>query len=238
VLGVGMKKLIWYSLVLLWIVYIFSARTAVAITSDDFNSPTLNNTTWSIINPKLDATFAMVNTHSPNASLGISIPGGTSHDVYIGNWAPRIMQTAENTDFEVEVKFQSLLNKDIQMQGIIIEQDKDNFLRFDFYSLNPQIWILAANINVGSFSIISNNPIGAVSNSAIPLYMRVKRVGDSWTQNYSFDGITWITSASFNRALTVTSVGPFAGNAGGNPAFTGLIDYFFNTSSPVIPEDE
>jgi len=41
--------------------------------------------------------------------------------------------------------------------------------------------------------------------------------------------------------LTVTSVGPFVGNHGdpesSSPAFTGLIDYFFNSASPIIPED-
>ncbi|MFZ3382517.1 MAG: SdrD B-like domain-containing protein, partial [Candidatus Methanoperedens sp.] len=56
-------------------------------------------------------------------------------------------------------------------------------------------------------------------------------------------GTHWIAQPNFNRILTVTSVGPFVGNADGtsagtsSPAFTGLIDYFFNTSSPIVPED-
>jgi hypothetical protein len=40
--------------------------------------------------------------------------------------------------------------------------------------------------------------------------------------------------------LTVTSVGPFASNAEGGspaPAYTGLVDYFFNTASPIVPAD-
>jgi hypothetical protein len=41
---------------------------------------------------------------------------------------------------------------------------------------------------------------------------------------------------SFARALTVTLVGPFAGNAGTNPpAYTALVDYFSNTAFPVAP---
>jgi hypothetical protein len=68
--------------------------------------------------------------------------------------------------------------------------------------------------------------------------MRVKRSGDQWTQFYSYDGITRMTNVSFTHALTVTSVGPFASNAGSPaPAFTGLVDYFFNTASPIVPGD-
>jgi hypothetical protein len=37
--------------------------------------------------------------------------------------------------------------------------------------------------------------------------------------------------------LAVSQVGVFAGNAGSNPAHTAVIDYFFNTALPIIPED-
>ncbi len=238
-----MKKIMLYLIILVSLLFIFSVRIAVAITSDDFNSPTINESLWAIIDPGGDATFSMANTGSPYASLGITIPEGTSHDVYNGNLAPRIMQAAGNSDFEVEVKFKSLMNKTFQMQGIIIEQDELNFLRFDFHSKGQKIRVFCADFTNGSLSQINNREIGAFSNSAIPLYMRVKRVGNNWTQSYSFDGTHWIAQPGFNRILTVTSVGPFVGNADGtsagtsSPAFTGLIDYFFNTSSPIVPED-
>ena len=238
-----MKKIMLYLIILVSLLFIFSAQTAAAIISDDFNSPTINESLWAIIDPGGDATFSMANTGSPYASLGITIPEGTSHDVYNGNLAPRIMQAAGNSDFEVEVKFKSLMNKTLQMQGIIIEQDELNFLRFDFHSKGQKIWVFCADFTNGSLSQINNREIGAFSNSAIPLYMRVKRVGNNWTQSYSFDGTHWIAHSSFDRTLTVTRVGPFVGNADGtsagtsSPAFTGLIDYFFNTSSPIVPED-
>jgi len=41
--------------------------------------------------------------------------------------------------------------------------------------------------------------------------------------------------------LVVSQVGVFAGNFGSGgspaPAHTALVDYFFNTASPIIPED-
>lgn len=64
--------------------------------------------------------------------------------------------------------------------------------------------------------------------------MRVKRMGNKWDQNYSYDGANWNTAGSFDRILTMTSIGPFAANAGSNPAFTGRVDYFINTSSPLV----
>jgi regulation of enolase protein 1 (concanavalin A-like superfamily) len=38
--------------------------------------------------------------------------------------------------------------------------------------------------------------------------------------------------------MTVAKVGPYAGNAGSPPpAWTATVDYFFNTASPIVPED-
>jgi len=72
-----------------------------------------------------------------------------------------------------------------------------------------------------------------------PLYMRVKREGDQWTQSYGYDGVGWTTPVTFTRPLTVTKAGTYAGNAIGtsSPAHTAYIDYFFNTASPIVPED-
>jgi hypothetical protein len=68
--------------------------------------------------------------------------------------------------------------------------------------------------------------------------MRIGRQGDVWTQWYSFDGQQWIAAGSFTFAMTVNSVGIFAGNAGYPVSnFTAVIDYFFNTAQPIIPED-
>jgi hypothetical protein len=87
----------------------------------------------------------------------------------------------------------------------------------------------------GSFSQQIDSVI--TNTNVAPLYMRVRREGDHWTQSYSFDGQNWATSGSFQHALTVSTVGSFVGNSGSNPAHTALIDYFFNTASRIVPED-
>ncbi|MCD4814867.1 MAG: Ig-like domain-containing protein, partial [Methanosarcinales archaeon] len=208
------------------------------IISDDFSASTLNTTLWTVFNPKSDANFTIVGTGTSDALLSISVPNGTSHNVWdSGNLAPRIMQAANNTDFEIEVKFESQLTSEFQMQGVIVQQNDSNYLRFDFFKDATKTYVFAASITNGTpnqENILEISP-------GNPLYLRVKRQGDQWTQSYSYDGANWITAANFSHVLSVTSVGPFVGNHGNpessSPAFTGLIDYFFNTTSPIIPED-
>ncbi|MBC2696984.1 MAG: PGF-pre-PGF domain-containing protein [ANME-2 cluster archaeon] len=210
------------------------------IISDDFNASTLNTTLWTEFDPKNDAIFEMVGTGTSDAWLNITVPAGISHDVWAsGNYAPRIMQAAKNTDFDIEVKFESQLTSQYQMQGVIVQQDDSNYLRFDFYRDATNTKVFAGSFTGGTPTQESDVIISPADN---PLYLRVKRQGDQWTQSYSFDGTSWIEVTNFNHALTVTSVGPFVGNQGYpdssySPAFTGLIDYFFNSTSPIIPED-
>jgi len=208
------------------------------IISDDFSASTLNTTLWTVFNPKSDANFTIVGTGTSDALLSISVPNGTSHNVWNnGNLAPRIMQAANNTDFEIEVKFESQLTSQFQMQGVIVQQNDSNYLRFDFFKDATTTNLFAASITNGTANL-ENSLVISPGN---PLYLRVKRQGDQWTQSYSYDGANWITAANFSHVLSVTSVGPFVGNHGNpessSPAFTGLIDYFFNTTSPIIPED-
>jgi uncharacterized repeat protein (TIGR02543 family) len=214
-----------------------SARAdAGAFASDDFNSFNLDTGLWTFVDPVGDATLAMMGTNTQDAWVSISVPAGTSHDVWAaGNQAPRIMQPADDTDFEIEAKFESGLSQKYQMQGIIVEQDSDDFLRFDFYSDDVSTKVFAASFTNGAPLQRANSVI--TNTGVAPLYMRVKREGDEWMQSYSYDGASWITSASFTHALSVTSVGTFVANAGDLPTHTGTIDYFFNSASPVNPED-
>ena len=200
-----------------------------------FNSESFKTSLWTFINPRGDAALTLRGTTPQNRQLSITVPSGTSHDVWAGgNKAPRIMQPANNTDFEVEVKFDSPMNAQFQMEGVLIENNSSDYLRFDFYSDGSNTKIFAASFANGTPSAQANNIIAA--NGSAPLYMRAKRQGSLWTQTYSFDGKNWNEGANFRRELTVTGVGAFIGNQGNPaPSFTGLIDYFFNTAAPISP---
>jgi regulation of enolase protein 1 (concanavalin A-like superfamily) len=209
------------------------APRASAIVSDDFNSATLNASLWTFINPLGDASLKMVQSDKQHGLLSIVVLAGKPHDIWTeGNKAPRIMQNANDTDFEIEVKYESALSKMYQTQGIIVEKNRDNYLRLEFHSDGTNTRIFAATFLNGVPTSKINSAIAP--NAVAPLYLRVKREADLWTLFYSLDGKKWTATGSFTYVTRVTKVGPFIGNEGNPaPAFTGLIDYFLNTASPA-----
>jgi len=210
------------------------------IVSDDFNRCNLNTGLWSFINPVAggDATLAISNPFTDNAWLTISVPAGSDHDLVPNdNRAPRVMQPANDTDFAVEAKFESGVDSQFQMQGILVEESPSKFLRFEYHSdgVNTKTYIASFEGIVRTVLYQADLGVSGIA----PLYMRIQRAGHRWIQSYSTDGVNWHPLRSFQAALSVNSIGVYAANAVGStsPQFTGLIDYFFNVGSPIIPED-
>ncbi|VEP12678.1 conserved hypothetical protein [Hyella patelloides LEGE 07179] len=200
--------------------------------SDDFNSNNLDNQ-WTFVNPLDDGSFDLTGLGTGDAYLELSVPDGTTHNVWKTNKsAVRVMQPATDTNFELEVKFASEPSQSLQMQGIFVEQDDNNWLRFDVFYDDGQLNVFAGRtINGKSKRRIR---VGVAAGSAS--YLRVNRQGDVWSLEYSGDGANWTTAGSFTQDLEVNSVGTFVGNIGA--AFTSQVDYFFNTAAPIVPEDE
>ena len=168
------------------------------------------------------------------------VPSSTSHDVWTdGNQSVRLMQPISNLDFEVEVKFDSAVTQQYQEQGIIVEQDNKNFLRFGVFSDGTTARLFAASFDNGAPTTRDNTPISG----GAPIWMRVKRSGSKWTESWSIDGTNFSPGTPFTFSLNVSKVGPFATNAGNTqlhtpaPSFTALVDYFFNRASPISPTD-
>jgi hypothetical protein len=215
----------------------FSTSASSGLASDDFSSCELGDR-WTWVNPLNDSNYAMT-----GQGVSISLPADAAHNIWsTGLDVPRLMQPSNNTDFTIEVKFDSNLVGLVAMQGIIIQQDAQNFIRFDFYKRSPQDTAQEINIYAATFEnltpkVRANNK---VAEQLKPMYMRIVREGDQWTQLYSYDGTSWTQNASFSHPMTVKQVGVFAGNTpykGQTPAHTAVIDYFFNTAAPIVPED-
>jgi len=207
------------------------------IVSDDFNACTLDPMWILEVDLLSDATVSMQGAGTENAQLLFSVPAGLSHNAWNDNTAPWLLQSANNTDFMVEVKFDSALEQGFQNQGIIVQQDSGNWLRFDFYSDGTEMLVFAATTVNNSSTLVVNE---SISPGSPPMYLRVERAGDVWTQWYSYDGTAWIEVVSFIHEMVVAAVGPFVGNydsADNAPAHTAVIDYFFNMESPIVPED-
>jgi len=194
---------------------------ASALLSDDFNSGTTTegaNPTW--------VTSAGATLDGVSNAL-IDVPAGQAHDLTINNnTAPRILQSAPNTDFNFEVKFETEPTLGIQIQGIIIQGDDNSFLRFDiFHDGGAGVKLYVAH--TGTDGVTLHSPIIGLAN--FPKYRQVKRVGDDWTFRYSTTGAggSW-TDVNFTQAMTVSKVGFYAGNAGNNPQFLSSVDYFID----------
>jgi hypothetical protein len=203
---------------------------SATIQSDEFNLPTLDLGVWDFVDYVGDASQGQTGTQ-----LSLSVPSGTSHDLYTGqNHSPRVLQyITDIQNFEVEARFDGVMNTQYQMQGIIVEQDASNLLRFDYYSDGT-------NIIVNSLAIIGGSASGKISfigapAGLTPLYIRVQRDAANWTMRYSTDGSTWNLAGTYSQPLTATAIGVFAGNAGGAPpAFTGLVNYFRNLGAAPV----
>lgn len=222
----------------------FGTYNAAAFQSDDFNRCSWTEGTWTFIDPLDDATFNKTST-----GVEISVPAAVDHDIWgtgpgdFANNAPRIMQASNNTDFEIEAKFDSGVGQRYQTQGILIQQDADDMLRFEFHGngTNTQIFAgyIKGGVGLAMGDIIRN--IGTVNIS--PLYMRVSRIGNIYRQYYSLNGEQWefFNTTVLTQTFSVNQVGVYAGNTadvnGQQPAHTGVIDYVFNTLNPITPED-
>jgi len=212
----------------------FATPPSVGPQSDDFNRCAGVADHWIVIDPVGGAQVDLQGVATAEATLVIDLPAGSSRDVWGTNLATRLVQPADNEDFELEVSFTGLLDTGFQMQGLLVEQDADDWLRFDFYSDGTDTHIFAARTIAGSSSALFNDVIPG----GVPLKMRVQRVGDNFIQRWSSDdGATWFPGANFVHALNVSDVGIFAGVAGAHPALTVTVDYFFDLSAPVVLED-
>ena len=212
----------------------------VPFESDDFNAATLDPR-WTFINPLSVGSYALVGAGSGDAHLSLSVPAGTPHNAWGSggvNESVRVMQAAEDVDFELVVKFNTDPADGYNDQGIIIEQDAGNWLRFDVYDGGP-LGGATEKLFVGATigGAAGDSLLNATIDDGAAMYLRVVRSGDAWSMYYSADGASWTLGHAFTQALTVTSVGVFAGNPLDGLEYTAEIDYFFDMDNPIDPED-
>lgn len=200
------------------------------IQSDDFSECVLDDAIWTYINPLNDVDYVLT-----GEELEFNLPDGVEHDIWkSGINAPRAMQLVADQNFEVEVKFNSTANKKTQLQGLLVQQDLNNYLRFNFQSDGSVLSLVIVDRNGGADPFVSfSQPI----TDSAPLWMRLLRQGTNWTVSYSLDGSNYTVATTYPRTLTMSQIGVFAGNTGGNPDYRSQVDYFFNTSDRINPED-
>jgi len=210
------------------------------IISDDFNYCSLHTDVWAFVDPVGDASMSLTGTYTPDASLNFSLPSGSEHDIRPGdNNAPRIMQVANDTDFEVTTKYLSGVSQQYSKQGILVEEDADNFFRLELYSNGTDTLMNAAIIS-GMEEITQRNAVIVAGDDPSPLYLALKRFGIRWVGAYSLDGASWTPFTSFIYDLNVSQVGVYVANAAGgsSPAHSEIVDYFLNNSTIGVEDDD
>lgn len=211
----------------------FVVANAGSPVSDDFFGCDLNTDVWSFVNPLGDGSYETNGTQ-----VLLNAPADVSHNIWTdGNNSVRLMQPTQNAAFEIETKFDSIVTERYQMQGILVEQDANNFLRFETHYNGSNAVLFALSILEGA----PQTRINEVIPGATPPFLRVTRPGSQWILSYSYDGVSWTQAGIFNAELNVTKTGVFSGNHSTPPmpvpAHTAIVDYFFNTAAPIEPED-
>ena len=199
------------------------------LASDDFSTGLLGGG-W-----RLEGPAAATLGFGSNASdhyLTLATPDG-NYDAWQVNTAARVMQDTGDTDFQLETRFLSTPTQRYQNQGFLVEQDAQNWVRFDTYSDGGTLYAFGAITVNGSTSAAFQV---AIAGNSAP-YLQLTRSGDSWLFRHSGDGTTWTTAGSFSHALEVSAAGLFTGNSDSASGYTALVDYFEVSGDPLLAED-
>lgn len=226
---------------------LIAASTVLAqpIVSDDFNRATVDASRWETVDPFSDATFVTTGAGSGDAHLQITVPGNQSHDSYNARESVLVLQTIEDQDFALEVKYDSLPAHDYQTEGFWIEDSDGNAIRACIQFLNGtlRLWV-GRNIGTPSASQIASVNFADVAPPTTgysgTLYERLTRTGSSWSVSISADGFSWVDLADFQLDAVVTKIGLEAGNyveSDAQPDWVMSVDYFFNMAAPIAHED-
>jgi hypothetical protein len=218
--------------------------TPTTLVTDEFNASILNTGVWTFVNPTPPGNAEQ--KIAGDTAVVLRAFAGVAHDNYppSGYNAPRLMQNANNTDFDIKVKFVSTITASYQAQGIVVEQDSLNVLRFDFIASNPGTQVFAASTSNGftnqtGTTVHVNRALGAFGVG--PLILRLQKDASLWMGFYSINGgATWDTLGVFVHPMNVSKVGLFVGNSasgGVTPEHSAIVDYFraANSNAQICP---
>src|SRR6185312_5726856 len=211
----------------LWIVVCFGTCALwaqQAPVSDDFVGTSLNTGLWQVNTPA----GGSVSVSGGVATL--TVPGGSNHDPNATgtNLAVSMLQSIANADFDVVAKFNSTVSQQYQGFGILVQQDATNFLRCEMSSDGSVT-------TIGGMTTIGGNETFVISQTVTdtnPLWIRVTKVGSSYTISTSTDGTTYSSQGSMTSSINVAQIGPYAWNYNTTPASAPAtsigVDYFYN----------
>ncbi|KAB2947831.1 MAG: carboxypeptidase regulatory-like domain-containing protein [Candidatus Methanoperedens sp.] len=212
------------------------AANAVDPVSDDFSGG-MNLTLWTRVDPAGDATFGASGNNTRNAYIDITVPCCASHEPYVTENAPRMMQNISNVSFEVELSMEGVFHTATLEEGFIVEESNGNYLRFDL-NFGTDLRSYAGTFVNNSVTARHNNLVKSGGYTTdVPLKMRINRNVSHWTLSYSHNGSAWVEGSNFTYVANISKIGFYAGNLANTPERTMHFDYFFNNASRIEDED-
>jgi hypothetical protein len=117
-------------------------------------------------------------------------------------------------------------------QGLMVEGDAKDYIRFEVEAggtVNLGVGTITGGVSASKFQL---KPF---SGYAVPTYLRMTRVGTTFTGYWSEDGVTWNEVGAFADNLVVTGLAPYAWNYSPTPsqapALTATFDWFHNLTA-------
>ncbi|MFI7150941.1 ThuA domain-containing protein [Nonomuraea sp. NPDC050022] len=195
--------------------------------ADEFDGTALDTCRWSaIVRP--DATAARVS----DGKLALDT---TTGDIYgTGNSGPKnfILQPAPSGDWTLETKVDaSALSEQYQQGGLMVYTGDDDYVKLDFLTTNSAGSTVARSIELRSeVGGTVQNPQPQVNNLTSGVWwLRLKKVGTTFTGSYSSDGQAWtdLSAPVENSAVaTGAKVGVYTIGTSQSASKTVTFDYF------------
>ena len=210
--------------------YTYSPVVSGTPVSDDYNAGSLNGAQWQVAAP-VGGSAAV-----SNGELVLTVPGGSNHDAAVPALdAVQVIQPVSNTNFDVAVKIDSTLVAATRYygQGLMVEGDAKNYIRFELGAGGTSVNLSAGTVINGAQA--TKFQISPFTSYAVPTYLRLTRVGTTYTAYWSTNGTTWNQAGSFTDTLVVTGLAPYAWNYSTTPsqapALTATFDWFHNLTT-------
>jgi hypothetical protein len=200
-----------------------SGTSGTRLRSDEFTGASLNSAVWRYINPLNDTLPSM-----DGSALRLRVTAGRWHVMNTsGNRTARVVQSVEDCNFKVEVKFNSGVASLAQMQGLLVEESSQRYVAFEFRHEGKEPAVRVLLYQNGYEHILDWRRLPSGDG---PLWMRVERTASTFTLRWSRNGRNFSTVSTREIPMRVTTVGVYSGNnAWGGlvpPAHEAVVDYF------------
>lgn len=136
-----------------------------------------------------------------------------------------LLQAPPSGDFTAEVKIDTTPSVNDTAPGITVYQDANNFIRFEYEFENSLAYHIH-KVVAGVGTVDAGG--GTCPATAGPIYMRVTKSGNTYTQLYSTDGASFTVCRSITQAYDLSVTGAGVGPSFNGATGTGVLNYDFD----------